>query len=284
MKKVEIFNSIGEFMNVTNNRGENTVFNDGRSLSAREVSIDRTEFTGTENYEEAESLFAGGWMKGKKYLTEITTGKKAFAPTPAYQRKRTQAGGRLHIGALIAQSDQVWVRRKRTLKDSISPVVSVFYDLSIPGGIDKKDLAEASGKLFSAIRDLENDGYKVELYIGNTSDVSDNRTACVIRLKNSNEPLNEVKFLYPCVHPSFFRRHIFRWIETTPIITSRSYRYGYGRCFCGGESDTKTIKDMINTAGKKFNSVCRAYRIYNDGQTTEEIKQSILAQRAEAVK
>lgn len=282
MKQVEIFNSIGEFMNVTAERPLNDVFESRRNNLASQKGS--KYFTATKSFEEAEGLFRDGWMEGKKYLTAMTAGKKAIAPTPAYQRKRTQAGGRLHVGALIAQADAVWVRRKRTMKDSLSPVVSVFYDMLVPGGVNQQSLAEASGKLFSAVRDLENEGYRVELYVGSSNAVKNNQTACVIRLKNSNEALSEIKFLYPCVHPSFFRRHIFRWIETSPLITDNYYSVGYGRCFCGGESDTKTIKGMINTAGKKFNSVVRLWSIYNEGMTTEQIKDSILAQRAEAVK
>lgn len=282
MKKVEIFNSIAEFMNVTAERPINKVFEARRNNLASQNGS--KSFTATESFDEAEGLFRDGWMGGKKYLTAMTEGKKAFAPTPAYQRRRTQAGGRLHVGALIAQADAVWVRRQRTMKDSLSPVVSVFYDMLVPGGVDQIHLAEASGKLFSAVRDLENDGYRVELYVGSSNAVKNNQTACVIKLKNSNEALSEIKFLYPCVHPSFFRRHIFRWIETSPLITDDYYSFGYGRCFCGGEADTKTIKGMINTAGKKFNSVVRLWSIYSEDMTTEQIKQSILAQRAEAVK
>lgn len=280
MKQVEIFSSVNEFMQVINTRPENDVFADKRNIASITGS---KKFTQTESMQEADSLFRGGWLKGKKYLHAMTECKPAFAPAPAYKRERKYAG-RLNVGALINGADKVFIKRQKTLRDTMSPVVSVFYDLSIPGCIEEKYLAEASGKLFSAVRDLENEGYKIELNIGCSNAETGNETACMIKLKNSGEALNEVKMLYPCVHPSFFRRHIFRWLETTPLVTERSYSYGHGRCFTEGKEDTIKIAKIVKTTGKKIDAICRAWCIYRQNMTVEQIKKSIKEQRAEAVK
>lgn len=273
MKKVEIFNSIGEFMNVVNTRPTSKHYA-GYHLESQEGS---KSFTGTENYEEANELFSTGWMEGKKYLTEMTAEKKAFAPTPAYQRKRTQAGGRLHIGALVANAEAVWVRRQRTLKDNISPIVSVYFDMTVPGIMDKSDLAKISGRLFSAIRNLEEEGYKIELYLGFTAQERADQLASLIRLKNSNEPISEVKMLYPVVHPSFLRRHNFRWLETTPIAPRRFAGYGHF-------VDSKELKTLVNTSGKKIHAAISAYYAVVRDFKANDFVESIKAQRAEAVK
>lgn len=276
MKKVEIFNSIAEFMNVVNSRPENEFFKDKRLAS---INGDK-KFTDTENYAEADKLFSEGWLNGKKYLKTMAAGKKEFAPTPAYQRKRVQAGGRLHVGALIAQADAVWVRRQKTLKDNYNPVINIFYDIATFGGTEATAKAEASGKVFSAIRKLEESGYHVELYIGDCSTSDGDSVGCLIRLKSSNEKLSETKMLYPIIHASFARRHCFRWLETATFLPHGGWVGGYG----GVITNTQKLKELVNTQGKKFHAVLNAQELIWRGYTAEQIEDSIKAQRAEAVK
>ena len=55
---------------------------------------------------------------------------------------------------------------------------------------------------------------------------------CAVKLKDYRQPLNISKIAYPMAHVSMFRRHGFRWLETTPFIDSkdkaRYWSSGYG--------------------------------------------------------
>ena len=273
MKKVEVFNSIGEFMDKINSRPENEYYK-GHSLSSKEGS---EKFTGTKDYEEAEKLFAGGWKAGKKYLSNMTEGKKAFAPTPRYIRQRTVAGGRINMSALIAGSDRVFMRRKKMLKDSMNPVINVYYAITAPSFVKKSDLAIYAGRLFSAVRNLENEGYKIELYMGFTAQDGNDQVASLIKVKSSNEALSELKMLYPVVHPSFMRRHNFRWLETTPIINKHYFGYGYF-------VDQKELKELANKSGKKIQAAISVYHAIQNNFSVSDFEESIKKQRAEVVK
>ena len=50
-----------------------------------------------------------------------------------------------------------------------------------------------------------------------------------MQIKNWRQPSNPLKISYPLVHPSFFRRHGFRWLETAPELTDRAFIGTYGR-------------------------------------------------------
>lgn len=51
---------------------------------------------------------------------------------------------------------------------------------------------------------------------------------CFVRVKDALRIINPLKLAYILVHPSFFRRQGFRWIETCPKITDRTFSYNYG--------------------------------------------------------
>lgn len=274
MQQVEIFNSINEFMQKINTRGENKYYK-GRYLGSKNET---KKSSGTENYNEADDLFRGGWLEGRKYLEALTTQKKAFAPAPAYKRERRVAGGRIHVGALIAGSDKVFNKRIKTFRDASNPVITLFLNTAVPYNITAEQIATTAGCLFSAVRNLEAEGYKVELYLGLVLYCKKKKQnfANMIRLKSSCEQLSETKMLYPIVHPSFLRRHGLRWIETSSITPA--YMPGYGRPIVYANES----KRVINTAGKKIQACISLYESLNSNP--EAIMESIKKQRAEAVK
>jgi hypothetical protein len=91
-----------------------------------------------------------------------------------------------------------------------------------------EEFVKAGRNLLDLIVALEAQGCRVALDIMICATTTKQKVACTIRVKDHRQPINPLKVSYLLIHPSFFRRQGFKWIETTPLITDSGFAYGYG--------------------------------------------------------
>jgi hypothetical protein len=107
---------------------------------------------------------------------------------------------------------------------------------------------------------LEKGGYRCNLYIGDASQCSGEKTYCLTKIKTDREPFNIKKNIFTIMNPGFFRRILFKWCESCNSEVEFT-QDGYGRPITSDEtikSDLdKTLKGnfMIWTFQKNSNEV-----------------------------
>ena len=114
-----------------------------------------------------------------------------------------------------------------------TPIINIFYEISLGGANDKNILFEGGKNLLAAVKTLEAQGIRVNLKIGDIS-FGKNKDAlkmCSITIKKATQTLNPLLVSYPLTHPSFFRRHIFAWMETSTLTSASGWTNGYGYIF-----------------------------------------------------
>lgn len=229
---VESFESLSDFLKITENRtvGKNWC---KVSLSSHEKveKRQRTRFSFylTKTYEEANALLLNGYVEGVNAIKcEIAKLKKQTATRRGISYK--PQGSSPSVGRYLSGNPNCM--RKSVQKVVPSKVVRVYFSSSVSCCVDGKDVLKYGAELVNIVKSIEDKGYRTEIIDINISkEKRSGNCDCAIvttRIKRASETLNLAKVSYCMVHPSWQRRHLFRWIETSPATDTARYTECYG--------------------------------------------------------
>lgn len=221
--KIESFDSVREFVRVCAARPLNKSF---AAKGLQQSKDGGARFTGTENWEEAQSLLASGYKDGCKDLLSCKSGVTVANEINRARVSRNYAGYAPCVPAAVIGMPKTMYHKKKVV--SKQPVISLYYDCGVHARIKNETLVCGGKNLYSLVNYLDKKGVRVNLFIM-IGDYSGGKHAYLtIKAKNSDMPVNPQLISYPLIHPSFFRRHVFRWIETSPATDYKTYTHGYG--------------------------------------------------------
>lgn len=240
---IEKFESITEYLDALESRPVNSVFNVGDL----ESNIGSMSFCHSSSWDESVSLLRNGYKDG---LIGLTSGENKFS-------RRYSGSKNIPTSGVVGYSPHVpnaisGVPNSMIFNRSIEQkvkVITILYLVSVSSGVDTKSMIEAGKKILNITLDLELQGYRVGIYTANgfcsKKEIGINMT----RIKSHRHPINPQKIAYPLVHPSFFRRQAFRWIETNPNITDENLRTGYGKPLRSEIGNTDSIRKWMREKG-----------------------------------
>jgi hypothetical protein len=177
---------------------------------------DRTEFTGTPTYKVADDMMKSAtlWNEAHAYIEKIK------AKLPTLQGKGTRitfenefAGGSVNMGRYLQGKPDTMKRMHRTEASKRGKIVDLYFDPCLSGGIPTSQMMNYGIAVYSFVNTLEQDGYRVNLFVAATNNSKNGYQVCTIKIKDSSEPLEMNSMLYAAAHPSMFRRHIFAYLE-----------------------------------------------------------------------
>lgn len=220
------------------------------------------DFSGTENITEALSLLKYGWHEGAARVRgfmaesgnfesisepEIVPGVVGFCPcVPAYL-----AGVPQNMLCL----ESVPTDRK---------VTTIVYNTAVGCDVNSKDIEKAAARLFNVVAGLESQGVGVELWAVNIAGYDDEKNAIGVKIKSAGDSFSVLNSVFPCVHPSFCRRIVFRSIEIAGF-NNLYWSFGYGQPI----TDGKKQNDLLNKMGLESKNVFSYYNL--SGKTEKEI-------------
>lgn len=186
-------------------------------------------FTMTNSYEEADELLRFG---DKETLAKLQTklskiSLKGSGETKKVETYRSFVGYAPHVPSYISGQPKTMLR-KRAIKTQNAKVLNIVYNPCASAYVGADELLEASINVMNFISSIEKQGYKVNLYSFISTKKREETVAMVCKIKSSDDYTDVAKMVYPMVHPSFLRRHFFRFIETNKEITEKNFCYGYG--------------------------------------------------------
>ncbi len=222
----EVFGSVLEFVNTINKRTPNKAFLEAGVESSKTGSV---YFTGTNNFEEAQWLMKHGYKEGAKELLQCKSGVNVISPERKKQTFQDVTGfAPIVPNAIIGLPNSMLNKR---IQQKPARVINVLLDINIYADTDKNVILLGGKNIYSLIKSIEATGTKVNLTVMSASYISRNKKfSCVfIKVKDSKQAINPQLVAYPVIHPSFFRRHVFRWIETSDLTNYKSITHGYGR-------------------------------------------------------
>lgn len=212
----ETFNSVTEFISVISKRTPNQTF----ASYGRKCSETNSEaFCGTKNWDEAQNLLKHGYKEGAQDLLTCQTSVNVISPLRKKQIFSDVTGfSPIVPNAIIGLPNSMLNKR-----DKIKPsrVINIILDIAVSGNTDKEIFLKAGKNIYSFIKSIEATGTKVNLSVMESMYIKRvKRFSCLfVKIKDSKQAINPQLISYPIIHPSFFRRHVFRWIETSPFTS-----------------------------------------------------------------
>ena len=249
---IEQFYGVTDFLRIINNRKPNKVF-ETRGLASEEND---KSFTMTSSYRESEDLMSKGYKEGLEKLEQakskkITASSKMTKPIPQVGI----VGFAPHVPNAIAGIPQSMI--SRAVQTQKSKVINILYDCTESCSTPTSDFVQAGRNLLDLIVSLEANGNRVALDIMICACTRKQKVACVVRIKDYRQPINPLKVSYPLIHPSFFRRQGFKFIETSPAITDYDFADGYGHAlkYEIQNGSTDCCRDYLKESGVLCNDV-----------------------------
>ena len=95
-------------------------------------------------------------------------------------------------------------------------VVDVYYDGVFWCGVSSKDIIKTGSKVIAAILQLEQQGYRFNLYQVQSYSDSKSCDMMTVKLKDAAQPLDLKRVSFPLTHTGFFRVIGFDWYSKTP--------------------------------------------------------------------
>lgn len=202
-------------------------------------------FTGTETYEEADELLLKGDKKTAGEISHKLVAIKQQLSKEAPKRRiySTIQGCAPNVPAYIAGTPNSMINSMQ--KTGKTKVLTIAYNVAVSAFVTTDEMRETATQLVGAIMALEAGGTRVNLYIcvegrGWRGKNAGQKWFVAIKIKSAGQALDTLKMCYPLIHPSMFRRHFFRWLETREGVGA-SLRDGYG-CVSSGVDGLKAVK------------------------------------------
>ena len=238
--KVVEFESLQEFYEYITNTPTNKAFAYRESLrDLSSHSYRRSEWYGTESFEEASELFRNGWTIGAQNLTQKLKLAEANKEVQNTYKSILDVCGYQAIVPLYLNGVPNNMINKKIVPVK-KKVITINKALSCSCSVSSETMMEESVKAFQIIKKIEATGIRVNLNLM----ISTGHVCVKIKLKSASERLNISKLAFPLVHPSMFRRLYFRFIEVYPTMP-RSFTYGYGKVPVASDFKAVCGKDEI---------------------------------------
>ena len=126
------------------------------------------------------------------------------------------------------------------MKSIKAKVIDVYYSMTANCGVSSNDIINAGIKMLSTIVELEQQGYRFNLYAVQDY-YSDKKCYMLkVKVKDAMQPVDLKRISFPLTHTGFFRVIGFDWYSKCP---EAKYMWGYGHSV---ERDySKKIQDTV---------------------------------------
>lgn len=224
---MEIFNDIYEF-NASLSRplnavGRNVMKHEG-CLGSEQEKKHKDKFYMTKTYGEADRLMTCGYHEGFRAIVGVAPQLKGDGNQ--YRTECNVIGHTPHVAHYIQGHPMNMIRTIQ--HGDVAREVTIWFDRVESSKVHAEEMVRAARYLVDAVKYLEDRNIRVTINVSWNSGSSKQRVFVAMCIKKPSARLNLMKMAYPIVHPSFSRRHCFKWFETSPIVTDGSMYDGYG--------------------------------------------------------
>ena len=207
------FNSVEEFSNwlqVTPQTAKGKEFN-----ASNEISRSNTEFTGTESFDVAQKLLKyGDKVNADKIAATIRKIKAQGKGNETRNKLYNSPCGFMPIVPKVLAGDPQNMLAIKKQRYNSTKVLNIAYNVAVDCTRTTEDLIKTAAKVANVIASLEKNGYRVNLYAYSCGrDLKHNYYSLLVKIKDSGKYLDTLRIAYPLVNPSFYRRHIFGYME-----------------------------------------------------------------------
>lgn len=150
-------------------------------------------------------------------------------------------------------------------------VLDIYYDMTAPASTSPQSIIDAGRKVLASIVQLEQQGYRFNLYAVQAYCDSSSADMLIVKVKDSAKPLDLKRISFPLAHTAFFRVIGFDWYSKFP---KGKYRPAYGHALAYEfDSKQELTSAMKQVLGDTAIYISCATAISSD---TDNIKEAII--------
>ena len=220
-----------------------------------------TEWTGTASFAEADRLFQYGDDKSAAKMDPANLTRAAEVPAVDLRARRVRsvAGFSPNVPAVLQGRPKTMYKLTRQRVDS--KVVTFCYDCASDWTIDSDVRAAAALKLVNTILGIEKKGYRVNLYVCACMRGTNEACGAFVKIKDSGTYMDRRKMAYPLINTSFFRRHMFKFMETAEGLKEGVWARAYGYAIDKDDAGHALRLKIANAAGVHVENIVSYYDI-----------------------
>lgn len=224
----KVFNSVTEFAAYLD-KGETQPNFLAKSKLSTSESEKETEFTGTKSFAEAQGLMINGDIDNFKKLQAAGMKERVNASNTATGRVLRPAvcGAAVNVPAYLSGRPNCMIQQRTIHRKA--KVLNVIFGNMVPWYIKTDEIINKSILVLQALKDLEKQGVRVNLYVYTGTEKKRDHVETFIKIKDAGQYADFLKMTYFIVNPSFLRRQWFRFCEITPKV-GKAFVETYGHC------------------------------------------------------
>lgn len=189
------------------------------------------EFTKTKSYAEADDFLKNGWDCGVREIERDIASNFSKAVQVMRNKSMKSVAGYAPcvpdairgIPKSMLSSRPAKVRKNRSS-------VHIIFNNTAPVKVESDELMSSGLTVMKLAISLDRASIRTRIDVVPKMSVKNQSCyGCTVTIKDYRQPFNVSKIAYPLAHPSFFRRHGFRYLETMDGLTCSEFVYGYGR-------------------------------------------------------
>lgn len=257
----ERYNSAAEVVNdaktrkITNSRFDNMAVNLGGESSS---------WCGVKNYEEALQLLSEGYQPVvEKLKAEIKANVQGNAKRVSFRNDIVGYAPVVPL-AIMGVPNAMMNSYMKTIK---AKVVDVYYDGTFRSGVKSDDILKTGAKILSVIIELEQQGYRFNLYQAQGYADGEDCDMLVVKIKDAAQPLDLKRVSFPMTHTAFFRVIGFDWYSKTP---RGKFRSAYGHALINEGRVNKKIDEIAKTMFGENAVYISGEKLRQEGSRAEE--------------
>lgn len=258
---VKKFDSVSEYIRYLSNAKDAEVFN-GVTHSSTKIS----KSWSTTSYDDAEKLLRFGDKKNAERISKRVAEVQRINGSGTSRRQTSYndvVGYAVHVPNYLVGIPATMINsRKVSIRNS--KVINIVYNCTFAYDTDLDTVIEAGVKVLTHVRDLEQKGYRVNLYVMLSSRGSSEQITAMVRIKDSEQYMNITKTAYPIVNPNFLRRQFCKLIESE--AHDKVYTLDYGRVV----HERADVKDIIDSCRIKVDEYLSYYSVHRYGIQTKK--------------
>lgn len=186
----------------------------------------KTDFHGVRSYNKALDYLRNGYTPAVEELKADIKVSQTGAQRRTRVRNNVTGFAPVVPLALMGVPNAMLDKKITKIKNK---VIDIYYDEAYSASTSSEEIIANGKHILSAIIKLEAQGYATNIYcVTNHADSNDRpRTCdmCVVKAKDSKQPLDLTKLSFILTHTAFFRCIGWDWYSKTPHA---KYRGGYG--------------------------------------------------------
>ena len=183
--------------------------------ASNKTDEDYTEFSGTKSFEDAQNLLKyGDKVNAEKINATIRRIKAQGKGNETRNKLYNSPCGFMPIVPKVLAGDPQNMLAIRKERYNSTKVLNIAYNVAVDCTRTTEDLIKTAAKVANVIASLEKNGYRVNLYAYSCGrDLKNNYYSLLVKIIDSGKYLDTLRIAYPLVNPSFYRRHIFGYME-----------------------------------------------------------------------